>query len=390
MAKILLLTDFSSGYSRSLLKGIVRYAKKMDNWLFYRMPLYYCMLYGEKWVIDWAKKWKADAIIAQLDGVNINILNDLGIPIIVQNYKERNAYVSNFTGDYLNTGVMAARFFLSRGYKYFAFYGFNDTVWSRERLVGYQVEIEKHGYKLQILSVHDKEHKDGDPTVLSEWLKSLPKPIALFACDDFYALQVSEACNMSNIKIPDDIAILGVDNDELLCNISNPPLSSIALDVENGGYRAGELLNKLITKEIVEPFNIVVDPLFIVHRCSTDKYVVSNKYIHAVMEYIEQNYSDSLSVLDLVNIVPLSRRVLERLFKEETAMTLHQYIQNCRIEHFTHLLLSTDSSLSEIAIQVGFDDCKNLSRVFRKYKNVSPAEYRRKYKILMEENILEK
>lgn len=382
MAKILLLTDFSSGYSRNLLKGIVRYSKEVGNWSFQRMPLYYRMLYGENGVVEWAKKWQADAIIAQLSDVNIELLNDLNIPIIVQNYRDRNKAVSNLTGDYFNTGVMAAKFFLNRGYRNFAFYGFKGAIWSRERADGYSHEIEKQGYKLAVLENDnkDKEEWSYNHTVLGNWLQSLPKPVALFACDDHFALQISETCNVYNINVPDDIAILGVDNDDLLCNISDPPLSSIVLDVENGGYNAGKLLHQLITKEITEPFNIVVNPLIIERRKSTEKYAVSDKNIRTILNYIEKNYANHLSVEELVKQVPLSRRVLEKKFNEETGESLYQYIQNYRIDQFTRLLITTDYSLFEAALQSGFENYKNVSRVFRKYKSLSPAEYRKRYK----------
>ena len=382
MAKILLLTDFSSGYSRNLLKGIVRYSKEVGNWSFQRMPLYYRMLYGENGVVEWAKKWQADAIIAQLSDVNIELLNDLNIPIIVQNYRDRNKAVSNLTGDYFNTGVMAAKFFLNRGYRNFAFYGFKGAIWSRERADGYSHEIEKQEYKLAILENDNKDREEWsyNHTVLGNWLQSLPKPVALFACDDHFALQISETCNVYNINVPDDIAILGVDNDDLLCNISDPPLSSIVLDVENGGYNAGKLLHQLITKEITEPFNIVVNPLIIERRKSTEKYAVSDKNIRTILNYIEKNYANHLSVEELVKQVPLSRRVLEKKFKEETGESLYQYIQNYRIDQFTRLLITTDYSLFEAALQSGFENYKNVSRVFRKYKLLSPAEYRKRYK----------
>lgn len=382
MAKILLLTDFSSGYSRNLLKGIVRYSKEVGNWSFQRMPLYYRMLYGENGVVEWAKKWQADAIIAQLTDVNIELLNDLNIPIIVQNYRDRNKAVSNLTGDYFNTGVMAAKFFLNRGYRNFAFYGFKGAIWSRERADGYSHEIEKQGYKLAILENDNKDREEWsyNHTVLGNWLQSLPKPVALFACDDHFALQISETCNVYNINVPDDIAILGVDNDDLLCNISDPPLSSIVLDVENGGYNAGKLLHQLITREITEPFNIVVNPLIIERRKSTEKYAVSDKNIRTILNYIEKNYANHLSVEELVKQVPLSRRVLEKKFKEETGESLYQYIQNYRIDQFTRLLITTDYSLFEAALQSGFENYKNVSRIFRKYKALSPAEYRKRYK----------
>ncbi|MDR1746748.1 MAG: DNA-binding transcriptional regulator [Tannerella sp.] len=345
------------------------------------------MMYGEKGIAEFAKKWNADAIVAQLRDLNIAQLHSLGIPIIVQNYGERHPSVSNLTGNYYDTGVMAAKYFLSRGYRNFAFYGYKNTIWSRERGLGFADEIKRNGYTSKIL-----ENKNPDSRAweynherIGKWLLGLPKPVALFACDDFYALQISETCNMYNISVPDDIAILGVDNDELYCNLSNPPLSSIVLDEENGGYRVGKLIHQLCTNKTTKPCNIVIEPLYIESRLSSEKYAISNKYIQKVLKYISEHYKDHISVSDLVKQIPLSRRVLEIKFKEATGTSVYQCIQEYKIDKFVQLLMSTDLTLYEAAYQAGFEDYKNVSRIFRKYKSMSPAEYRKRHK---ENNLL--
>lgn len=236
MIRVLVLTDFSSGYGRNLLRGIVRYSQQVGGWTFYRMPLSYRMLHGDKGVVEWAKKWGADAIVAQLGDVDIKLLRDLKIPIIVQNYQDRISGVCNLTGDYIGTGRIAADFFLRKGYYNFAYYGITDTVWARERGEGFRLELEQRGYRAyQFLeSSPMREAWNYDLESLGQWLLSLPKPVGLFACDDQFALQVSETCQIFSIRVPEEVSILGVDNDELLCNIASPQLSSIMLDVENG------------------------------------------------------------------------------------------------------------------------------------------------------------
>ncbi len=381
MKKILLLTDFSSGYSRSLLTGIVNYSKDFGPWAFYRMPLYYREVHGEKIVVEWAKKWKADAIVAQLRDIDMDTLLESEIPIIIQNYKNRHNQVSNITGDYFATGVMAADFFLKRGFYHFAFYGYEDTIWSRERAAGYKQTVEEHGYTLHFLNnnnVHD-EQWSFNPLILSEWLLSLPKPIALFACDDYFALQITETCKMYNINIPNEISVLGVDNDELLCNISDPPLSSIVLDVENGGYKAGKLLHMLMNKEISQAQDIVINPVRIEYRESTEKYAIKDHHIEKVLQFVEDNYSKHLSISEIMKKVPLSRRVLEKKFKKELGMPIYQYVQSFRVEKFTELLLKSNLPLPEIAMLCGFEEYKNVSRVFVKRKQMTPLQYRNKY-----------
>lgn len=384
MIKILLLTDFSSGYGRSLLEGVVRYAREAGPWVFYRMPLYYRELHGDEGVVRWAEEWGADAIIAQLTDVDLNVLNRLDIPIIVQNYKERCHGLSNLTGDYYGTGVMAAEFFIRKGYKAFAYYGFTDTVWMRERGEGFRDAVSEKGYPVYTFD-DDRQLSGGqwnfDAERVSRWLLDLPKPIALFACDDYYALQITEVCKMYNIDIPGDIAVLGVDNDNLLCNISDPALSSIELDVENGGYEVGKLLHQFIEKKITAPADVIIKPVRIVSRGSTERFAVSDKYIGQVLAYIDENYCNPLSVDDLIRIIPYSRRVLEKKFKSETGMSVYQYIQQQRIEKFAALLITTDLPLTEAAAGAGFPDYKNVSRIFVKMKEMTPLQYRKRFTI---------
>ncbi|MCE5173786.1 MAG: DNA-binding transcriptional regulator [Bacteroidales bacterium] len=381
MTKILILIDYSSEFSRELLKGIIQYSKDFGPWTFYRLPSYYKSLYGKEGIVKWAKKWGADAIIAQWDTEGRTLLKELDIPVILQNYKERSGYFSNLTGDYTGTGAMAARFFSQKGFKNFAFYGNKDVIWSMERRDGFKNEVEKIGgrfYSLEVESIEDNQMENGY-SHLDEWLLSLPKPIALFACDDNFALQITETCKINNINIPNDISLLGVDNDELICNLSDPPISSIVLDVQKGGYEAGRLLHQLIRKERSEPFNIVVNPVRIEARLSTEKYVVTNKNIMTVIKYIEENFASDISITDFTKLVPLSRRLLEIKFKEELGTSIYQFIINFRIEYFANLLLTTDQPLYELALQSGFNDCKNISRTFKKLKNCTPLEFKHKF-----------
>lgn len=381
MIKVLLLIDYSSEFSRRVLRGLIQYSKEHGPWIFYRLPSYYKALYGKEGIVQWAKEWHADAIIARWDHEGTDLLKTLNIPVILQNYKDRSEYFSNLTGDYIGTGEMAAQFFVKRRYTNFAFYGNKGVVWSRERAEGFRKAVEKSGgnyyyYESENLS---GEQWSSSHMQLDDWLLSLPKPVGLFACDDSFALQVSEICKINNIKIPEEISLLGVDNDELICNLSDPPISSIVLDVEKGGYEAGRLLNRLITAEKKEPFNIIINPIRFELRKSTEKYAISNDYISKVVNHIEDNFTAEINIETLTRFVPLSRRNLEVKFKQEMGTSIYQFILNCRIEFFAHLLLTTDKPLFDLALESGFNDCKNISRIFKKFKGFTPLEYRQKY-----------
>ena len=328
------------------------------------------------------KKWGADAIIAQFSDIDLSVLNQLNIPIIVQNYKERSSGISNLTGDYFGTGVIAANFFLHKGYKSFAYYGLTDTVWGRERGEGFKKIVSNKGYEVYEFNNRKRvpsEKWSFDVEQVSRWLLSLPKPIALFACDDYYALQITEVCKMYDISIPEEIAVLGVDNDKLLCNISDPQLSSIELDIENGGYEAGKLLHQFIEKKIIAPVDIIIKPVRIVPRASTERFAVSDRHIEQLLQYIDNNYQNPLSVDELTQIIPFSRRVLEKKFKRETGTSVYQYLLDLRIEKFADLLITTDLPLIEAATRSGFTDYKNISRIFTKAKEMTPLQYRKRF-----------
>ena len=382
MKRILLLIDYSSEFSRRILKGLIQYSKDHGPWIFYRLPSYYKTLYGKEGIIQWAIEWKADAIVARWDHEGTNLLENLRIPIVLQNYKERSPYFSNLTGDYIGTGEMAAKFFIKRRYRNFAFYGNKDVVWSRERAEGFRKEVEKAGGNYSYFESENlnEEQWNAGHAQLDEWLFSLPKPVGLFACDDSFALQVSEICKINNIRIPHDISLLGVDNDELICNLSDPPISSIVLDVEKGGYEVGRHIDQLISGIRHDPTNIIIRPNRFELRKSTERYNISNEYISKIVHYIEENYTDEISIEQLTFLVPLSRRNLEIKFKDEMGTSIYQFILQYRIEYFADLLLTTDLPLFDLALQSGFNDCKNISRIFKKIKGYTPIDFRKEFR----------
>lgn len=379
MFRILLLIDYSSDFDRRLLTGLVEYSKEYGPWLFYRMPSHYSQLYGEEGVIRWAKEWKADAIIGKWNFETADRLKELDIPVVLQNYHHRSTTFSNLTGDYKGTGKMAAQFFLKRMYRNFAYFGVKDVVWSEERRVGFREEIERAlrgGVELFEYQADTEKHDLREE--VSCWLQELPKPVALFCCDDAHALFISEICKICNLHIPDQIALLGVDNDELMCSISDPPISSIVLDVEKGGYAIGNHIHRQLKGEEHEAFNIVINPSRIVLRQSTERHNIRDQYVLKVVKYIDEHYHEELTIASLLADVPLSRRNFEVKFKNELHTTIYQYILNCRCDHMAELLLTTDLSLIDIVSRVGFKDYNNVSRIFKKYKGCSPIEFRKR------------
>ena len=383
MIKIVLLLDFTEEYHKNLLRGIIRYSREFGPWVFLRMPIYYRETIGIDGILKWANDWGAKGLIGQLhSNSEIWKFTNAGISVIAQDFEERFREVPNITGAYHETGRLGAAYFLKKGFKNFAFYGFKDIVWSRERAEGFEQKVKEAGY-----AVHYFEHKKSrsmdlwyyKPSALSRWLKSLPKPVALMACDDNQGLHITEASRHAGIRIPEDVAVLGVDNDEGICFLSDPPLSSISLDVEKAGYEAALLMQQMITKNKKYFYDIIVKPTHVNTRSSTDIYSTNDNYIVSALKYIHSNVDKNLKVDQVLKDVLLSRRSLEKRFIRTTGYPVYKYIYNLRIEKFAEKLLETNMTITEIAQELGLSDAKNIARQFKQIKGVTPLEYRKKF-----------
>lgn len=381
MYKIILLIDFTEEYGKNLLKGITRYSKEFGPWLFCRMPLHYRENLNHDDIIKFAKEWGADGIFGMLyNNSNLSKLLDLKIPIIAEDFKERFDEIPNITGAYFETGQMGAQYFINKGYKNFAFYGYKNIVWSRERAEGFEDYINKQGGTVHQLNPNQFSSQElwyYKPSALSDWLTSLPKPVAIMACDDERAHNIIEACRYSKLKVPEEVAILGVDNDDLTCNLSDPPLSSIGLDTVQAGYEAAKLMHYMIAHNLQKGENIVVKPTNVYTRQSTDICATTDKQIAKALNFIHQNIEQNITVDEVLQKTSISRRALEIRFLDVTGTSIYKYICNLRIQKFSARLLESEKSIYEVALEMGFQDNKNISRLFKQIKGCSPHQFRK-------------
>lgn len=380
MIKVLVLVDYSSEFSRQMLKGLIRYSKSSGSWSFYRMSANYKGIYDHEEIIELVKNWQPNAVIVQPYYINPKLLTRLNVPIFLQNYKEESRYFSNIVGDYLKTGQLAAQYFSQKRFVNYAFYGCRDFIWSREREKGFAAEVLRNrgNYFKYIDKTVPEWGQDRLHTELKNWLLSLPKPIAIFACDDIFAIHIAEVCKRINLHIPNDIALLGVDNDELICNLSAPPISSIVLDAENGGYELAKKIEKVVVDQSMTPFSLCINPLYIEERESTGDYYIQNEYIKTVVNYLQKNFTIHIMINSLTDLVPLSRRNLETKFKHEMGISIYQFVLKLRIDYFKKLLTTTDLPLPEIVANCGFNDYSNVFKIFKKTTGYSPSEFRKK------------
>lgn len=377
MIKILLLTDYSQESERRFLNGFVKYTDTQGGCIFYPMShLISETRDNSKEIIRLAKKFKVDAILGLWHNIDTEEARKLGIPIFLRTFRKEYPDFPMLTGHYKDFGAYAADYFINQNFHNYAFIGRKDIIWSTFRREGYCGQIAS--VKKKEAFVYEVEDFQSETEAISTWLHSLPKPIALLACNDFMARQVTEICLLENIRIPEDISLLGVDNDEFMCNISSPTLSSIRLNFEKHGYDLAKILFKMIREKQIWPARIAVEAIGVVERMSTKHKIISDPYIREIVEFIKHNYTQDIDIRKLVSFIPLSRRAIEIKFKKEMhPYTITSYLTKLRLDHFCHLLEHTSMPIKEAAEQSGFIESSNFSTIFRKHMGCTPSAYRK-------------
>lgn len=380
--KLLFITDFTEQFAYRFLQGIYNYSQLTEQWVVCKMPPEYKRKLGVPSVVSWAKAWQANVVIAQFDpDDDVTLFRKNGIRVIAQDYIRKFDEIPNITADYDLTGYMAAEHFLSKGYENFGFFGYNGVCWSDERCDGFRKRVENAGYGGNF-HMYDKQNIDSmwyfDHSELTQWIKNLPKPIAIMACDDNQGHILMQACNSCGIKIPFDVAIIGVDNDEILCNMSEPAMSTINIDIERGGYDTAAMVDRMVHDSSYDGEDVLLKPLGVIERVSSSLFATRDKEVLKALRFIQANVDRRLLVADVLEHVPLSRRLFEQRFKSMTGMTVYNYISMKRIERFAQLLISSKDSVSDIAARMDEFDTKSISRRFKAIKGCTPSEYRKK------------
>jgi LacI family transcriptional regulator len=208
------------------------------------------------------------------------------------------------------------------------------------------------------------------------WLKQLPKPVGLMGCYDIRAREVLDACMLAGLAVPDEVAVIGVDNDDLICELAEPRLSSVIPNAHRTGYEAAALLERMLAGERVPPGAYLIPPVGIVTRHSTDMLAVDDPHVAAALRFIRERACDGINVEDVVAAVPLSRRVLETRFKQLTSRTPHAEIQRVQIDRVKQLLTETELTLEAAAHRCGFRHSEYMSVVFKRITGMTPGRFR--------------
>jgi LacI family transcriptional regulator len=280
---------------------------------------------------------------------------------------------------------MAATHLLDQSLRHFAFCGFHGCAWSACREEAFSRYLSDRGFQCQAHRmelgnwmnwpnwIEDWEYEQ---RILLDWLKSLPKPVGLMACNDICGRAVLQACAAAGLRVPDDVAVVGVDNDELMCELSNPPLSSIALDVEKAGYEAARLLDSLMSSHLAEERVVQVEPVYVVTRQSSEVMAPDEPSVASALQFIRNHAGQPIGVPHVVEQAGVSRRTLERRFSRALGRSISSEIMRCRLERAKRLLLETDLPSYRVAAGAGFGTIKTFNRIFRRAAGVSPRRFR--------------
>ena len=290
---------------------------------------------------------------------------------------------SVFASDLRAIGELAADYYLERGFTYFGFVGeIHDINWSRERGAAFAARVHAVGHQCEMygpLTAHERQDWSRERQRLCTWLTALPKPAAVFVAMDVRGRQVLDACRMAGLRVPHEVAVLAVDNDELICGSTMPPLSSIALDTDRMGFEAARLLDQLMRRARGRrPRRVerVFPPLKVVTRRSTETIPIADPVVARALEYIWLNAQNPAGVPEIVQHSGVSRRSLEMRFRACVGVTLQDELQRTRLKRVRALLAETNHSVRAIAHACGFTSASYLGKVFRRTFGMTMTQYR--------------
>jgi len=383
-ARIALLIESSRGYGRNLLLGVAAFARTHGPWSIYRHE----RALGDA-VPDWLQRWDGDGIIARIESEQLaEYLIKKGCPTVDLRARYTLPGIPSIVPNDLFVVRMAYESFIGRGIDHFGFCGFEGVDYSDSRRNFAIQYLAEHGV---VPSVYETPHglatdttgveAEGmfDEAELGQWLAALPRPVGVLACNDIRGGQVLNVCRANEIKVPDDVAVTGVDNDELICALTTPPLSSVAVDSYRAGYLAGELLSKMLAGETVSDERLLVEPVNVISRQSSDVFAIEDNDLVDALRFIRDNACDGINVEDVARAVQLSRSTLDRRFSRLTGTTAKGEITRVRVDRVKQLLVDTDYPLSAIASMTGFAHAEYMSTMFKEHTNETPGQYRHFY-----------
>jgi LacI family transcriptional regulator len=383
--RIGLVFEYNLAYPRGVLRGIKQFAQTKPHWILVPLDT-------EGLTVQALRAVQPAGLIALVVSDTLaDALGSVRRPLVNVASVLTDLPFPRVGVDHRQVGRLAASHLRERGFRHFGFVGHPHHFYSIEREVGFRQALALKSHSLACY--HERPARSyrqrGRLLVLNEglqrWLRTLPKPVGVFACHDVWGVQVVEACRLMRLRVPDDVAVVGVDNDDLLCELARPSLSSIIVPAERIGYEAASLLQRLLrragrnanplAKPPLKP--LLIPPFGVVTRQSSDVLAGGDTDVTAAVRFIRDHGHLPLSVEDVLRVVPVSRRFLERRFRALLERGVGKEIRRVHLARTKNLLATTALSMAEIAEQSGFSSVHYLSRVFRQETGLTPTAFRR-------------
>jgi len=373
--RVALYMDIQSSYDHGIARGVIRYAKERGAW----------RLFGHGWTLAEIKNpahWSGDGIISRVRTVEqAKLLTGMKVPVVDVAGTIQFQKIVQVTNDDVKTGHVAGAHLFSAGFRHFAFCGVPHASWSQDRFSGFQASVERAGPVVRFDHPLAWWEQPGLSAALKKWLMQLHTPVGILACNDTIGVKMTSACQSLGLTVPQSVAVVGVDNEDVLCELSNPSLSSIPCDTDRVGYEAARVLDELMEnprRGLPGPVRIPPQPL--VARASTDTLAIDDTRVAQALRFIRGNADLSINVSDVLHAIPMCRRALEIRFRKAVGCTVHDEIRRTRLEHACRLLVTTDLPVVKIANASGFSSHQRFHTVFREQLNMLPLAYRARHK----------
>jgi LacI family transcriptional regulator len=379
---VALIVETSTAYGRSILSGISQYVREHGPW-----TVYIEQRSLQDAAPPWLERWKGDGIIARASTPkSARKLLKSGVPTVDLNDQVRGLGLPQIHSDHGAIARMAADHLMARGFRHFAYFGFPVFEWSVRRQEAFHAHIEAAGHQIheglparRVSWSHQQASWEDEIEGVAKWVKRLPKPFGIMAGNDIRGIQMLDACRRAGVAVPEEVAVVGVDNEELVCLLAYPPLSSVIPDAFRVGYESASLLDLMMKGGTVSEMLRSIPPMGVATRQSSDVTAIANPCIASAMRFIREHACQGIGVEEVLEHSCVSRSVLQRLFRKELGQTILDAITAIRMQRVKALLAETDLSLADIADRAGFAYVEYLSTSFRRQTGQSPSAYRRKF-----------
>ena len=374
--KVALLIETSNQYGRDLLYGIRDWVRGEGPWTI-RFTEHGRRAPVPRWIFD----WKGHGIIARVDSAAAAAaLRRVALPVVDVSAERFDSRFPRVSVDNAAVAAMSGEHLAGKGFRHFAFCGDARFLWSRQRGAAYRRWLAERGMPLlpadRCEIGRESPGSDAEVRTIARWLKRLAKPVAVFAAYDGVAQRVLEACQMCALDVPAEVAVIGVDNDDVVCELCSPPLSSVLPNARRTGFAAAGILARMMRGEALESRTHQIPPLRVVERQSTDGVSVPDTKVAAAARFINDHAAEGIQVGDVLRAVPMSRTLFDRRFKELLGRSPHEHILRKKIERARGLLADSVLPISVVSELSGFGNPSYFSSVFGRVTGGSPRAYR--------------